>query len=225
MTQSIETRIRAARAGVTLAERNFRKAKSAKTQAKRDVEKLLSEKRKAIRAIQKAAQRKREAVRKAAQRKREAEANKKQKSVHAVCLAPFANKLAGHVHLPVSGRPSKTKPTIGFKTVDIYSANSNGYRIGQAVLVLSIPTSAHIIRCKRNGKARASEAEVIGVCYNGHLVDKTSRLQSGHDRTYTYKVGNTQYPKMPFSFDRYQECASGIHFWATLAEAKKWGGI
>ena len=41
-----------------------------------------------------------------------------------------------------------------------------------------------------------------------------------HDYEFTYELGKTLTPKQPFCEDRWQECASGIHFYLTREEAE-----
>ena len=45
---------------------------------------------------------------------------------------------------------------------------------------------------------------------------------SQHDSNFTYKVGETIRPTEPFCEDRWQECASGIHFFLTREEAENY---
>ena len=43
---------------------------------------------------------------------------------------------------------------------------------------------------------------------------------SGHDITFEYRVGRIVTPREPFDEDRWNECASGIHFFITREEAE-----
>ena len=67
-------------------------------------------------------------------------------------------------------------------------------------------------------KCRASKAvvlelqEVDGTPYQGCATSK-------RQRSFIYEVGKTVYPEEPYEEDRWEECASGIHFFITRAEA------
>ena len=67
-------------------------------------------------------------------------------------------------------------------------------------------------------KCRASKAvvlaleEVDGTPYKG-------RAMSQRCRSFIYEVGKTVYPEEPYEDDRWEECASGIHFFITREEA------
>ena len=67
-------------------------------------------------------------------------------------------------------------------------------------------------------KCRASKAVVLAL----EEVDGTpfqGRAISQHCRSFIYEVGKTVYPKEPYENDRWEECASGIHFFITREEA------
>ena len=44
--------------------------------------------------------------------------------------------------------------------------------------------------------------------------------RSKHDYTFVYRVGETVEPREPFDPNRWNECASGIHFFITREEAE-----
>jgi hypothetical protein len=86
-------------------------------------------------------------------------------------------------------------------------------KLREGVAVLEIPTRA--TRFNATGrKCRASHAKVIALpegCKVGHSI---------HDPNFVYEVGQVVRPTESFNKDRWQECASGIHFFLTRAEAE-----
>ena len=67
-------------------------------------------------------------------------------------------------------------------------------------------------------KCRASKAVVLAL----EEVDGTpfqGRAMSQRCRSCIYEVGKTVYPEEPYEDDRWEECASGIHFFITREEA------
>lgn len=69
-------------------------------------------------------------------------------------------------------------------------------------------------------KCRASEAVVLA------LYDKDgneiTEARSNYDNDFVYRVGETVKPKKPFDDNRWDECASGIHFFVTREEAERY---
>ena len=85
-------------------------------------------------------------------------------------------------------------------------------KTSEGVVELRIP--AHAKRSNATGrKCRASEAVVVS------LPDGCDVAHSLHDNSFVYKKNKTVKPREPFCEDRWQECASGIHFYITRAEA------
>lgn len=81
------------------------------------------------------------------------------------------------------------------------------------MVVLKIPTDAK--RSNASGrKCRASSAVVL------EMPEGVTVGNSLHDYEFTYELGKTLTPKQPFCEDRWQECASGIHFYLTREEAE-----
>lgn len=64
-------------------------------------------------------------------------------------------------------------------------------------------------------KCRAEYAQVLEIF--GATI-----ATSKYDSTFTYKVGDTVRPEVPFSEDWFQECESGIHFFITRIEAEQY---
>ena len=83
----------------------------------------------------------------------------------------------------------------------------------EGIVTLRIPE--HAQRSNATGrKCRASEALVIALpagCTEAHSL---------YDSTFVYCVGRTVKPEAVFCDDRWQECASGIHFYLTRSEAE-----
>ena len=70
-------------------------------------------------------------------------------------------------------------------------------------------------------KCRASEAKVLAIFES----DGKTKAKSGvsqHDSRFVYEVGKTVKPTEPFNEDRWDECASGIHFFITRIEAENY---
>ena len=82
---------------------------------------------------------------------------------------------------------------------------------------LLIPGDAKRSNASRR-KCRASKAVVLAL----EEVDGTpfkGRAMSQRDHSFIYEVGKTVYPEEPYENDRWEECASGIHFFITREEA------
>jgi len=86
-------------------------------------------------------------------------------------------------------------------------------KLREGVAELRIPAEAR--RSNASGrKCRAEYAVVVSLpeeCEVGH---------SMHDDSFEYRVGETVRPRQPWCEDRWQECASGIHFYITREEAE-----
>ena len=81
--------------------------------------------------------------------------------------------------------------------------------------IVTLRITEHAKRSNSTGrKCRASEALVIA------LPDGCTEAHALYDSTFIYRVGETVKPKDAFCDDRWQECASGIHFYITRAEAE-----
>lgn len=97
----------------------------------------------------------------------------------------------------------------------VYKSGRNG-----TLITLRIPAGA-----KRStagmGKCRAEYAIVLSI------VDRNDKpvevAYSQHDSLFEYKVGALVRPMSPFDENPWRECASGIHFFYTQAEARNWG--
>lgn len=80
---------------------------------------------------------------------------------------------------------------------------------------LLIPSDAR----RSNGtgrKCRADRAHVLAIYGSGN----EGVAYSTHSATFAYRVGETVTPVEPFDEDRWNECASGIHFYVTREEAE-----
>ncbi len=102
---------------------------------------------------------------------------------------------------------------IGWKKVEL--DNDGCLKTGIAKLL--IPGDAK--RSNASGrKCRASKAVVLAL----EEIDGTpfkGRAMSQRDHSFIYEVGKTVYPEEPYEDDRWEECASGIHFFITREEA------
>ena len=81
---------------------------------------------------------------------------------------------------------------------------------GGVICKLRIPENAK----RSNATGRKCRAE-FAIVLDGNGV-------SQYDNTFVYEVGNTVYPRTPFSDDRWDECAPGIHFFLTKVEAENY---
>ena len=106
---------------------------------------------------------------------------------------------------------------IGWKKVELLDG---GDFLGIGIAKLLIPGDAKRSNATKR-KCRASKAIVLELQeLNGDLFHGIARSQ--HDEDFIYKVGKTVYPTEPFCDDRWEECASGIHFFVTREEAVDW---
>jgi len=87
-----------------------------------------------------------------------------------------------------------------------------GYKklAGGEICKLLIPKEA-----RRSNAARRKCRAEFAVVLEGEGV-------SQHDSTFKYRVGETVWSRMPFCEDRWEECASGIHFFITRLEAEEY---
>ena len=94
-------------------------------------------------------------------------------------------------------------------------AYADGYM--PVIVKLLIPGDAK--RSNATGrKCRCSHAQVLEIqCLDGTRYDGCAN--SNHDESFYYEVGKTVYPTESFCDDRWEECASGIHFFITREEA------
>jgi hypothetical protein len=75
--------------------------------------------------------------------------------------------------------------------------------------------------CKLKIPADAKRSNSTGrKCRAEYAIVLEGEGVSEHDWTFTYKVGETVSPTKPFCEDRWEECASGIHFFLTKEEAE-----
>lgn len=89
------------------------------------------------------------------------------------------------------------------------------------VVKLRIPAQAK--RCSATTrKCRASEAKVTGFYKLNGRKSNIEYAYSIYDPGFIYKKGKTITPEKPFCEDRWNECASGIHFFMTFEEAAEY---
>ena len=89
--------------------------------------------------------------------------------------------------------------------------------VGARIVKLRIPADAK--RTHASGrKCRAERAEVLAIYDSSG--DEMTTATSLHDRGFHYNVGQAVVPIAPFDEDMWNECASGIHFYITRAEAE-----
>ena len=104
------------------------------------------------------------------------------------------------------------------KCIDYNGCRNNPWRWRQIIVKLLIPADAK--RSSATGrKCRADKAKVLAFeTLFGDPVDATE-VQSMHDLRFSYRIGETVTPLTPFYEDRFEECASGIHFFMNRQEA------
>ena len=89
----------------------------------------------------------------------------------------------------------------------------------EIIAKLLIPETAK--RCSATGrKCRASEAIVLALYGIGGI--EVELAYSVWDHNFEYRPGITVKPEQPFDEDRWNECASGIHFFITREEAEQY---
>ena len=75
--------------------------------------------------------------------------------------------------------------------------------------------------CKLRIPAEAKRSNATGrKCRAEYAVVLEGNGFSQHDPGFEYRVGETVRPREPFDDDRWNECASGIHFFLTRQEAE-----
>ena len=95
---------------------------------------------------------------------------------------------------------------------------------GERLIKLLIPDDADRSSATTN-KCRCSKALVLAIenLDGSPCVDDCASAVSGHDNKFLYTVGETVYPKEPYSLNRWEECASGIHFFVDREAAVNYG--
>ena len=105
---------------------------------------------------------------------------------------------------------------VGWKKA--YYRDEKNYR-NECIVKLEIPADAK----RSNGagrKCRASKSRVMGIeTIDGKPLDGSIRVFSDYDEDFTYTNGFMVEPTEPFCENRWEECASGIHFFITREEA------
>ena len=72
-------------------------------------------------------------------------------------------------------------------------------------------------------KCRCSEAEVLGFYDLEHNeLSNDLLVYSGRDDSFIYEIGKIVKPTEQFDTDRWNECSTGIHFFMTFDEAKRY---
>ena len=105
---------------------------------------------------------------------------------------------------------------IGWKKLDAVDEN-RCMTYKKVIAKLLIPGDAK--RSNSTGrKCRASKARVLEL-QNIDGSHYTGVAESTHTGGFYYEAGKTVYPEKPFDDDRWNECASGIHFFITREEA------
>lgn len=237
MTIKLEKRIEAANIAVTMERANLAAAKIAERHASRLLQTLRNEKTRIRETEKRIARKKREAEQLKKRQERQAafklrrekaeairlELERKREAAVANTVKILKNKFPGAVDLPGYGPIQEKGAAIyAFKYVQV---KTNGSAKGGAVIMLKIPTQANRIRTSWGGKARSSAALVMGVVFSNVTIKATDKLISGYDRNFEYKIGEVARPTRRFDSDRSNSCGTGIHFWATVREARSWGNI
>ena len=95
------------------------------------------------------------------------------------------------------------------------------FRHNKCIVKLYIPSSAK--RSSAFGrKCRCSKAKVLGFYdLDGKKLDDNIDVVSMYDHSFIYSVGKYVVPYRKFNDNRFEECASGIHFFITREEAKR----
>ena len=118
------------------------------------------------------------------------------------------------------------KTRFGYKAAFIVSKKSP-YLIVPVIVKLKINKGTRVrepfIGSKYYTKKRCSVAHVVGVSFmNGKKVED-SVVRSFYDYDFIYRIGDTLKPlKTEFCTDPDLECASGIHFFDTAKEARRY---
>jgi hypothetical protein len=93
-----------------------------------------------------------------------------------------------------------------------------GWKKARDGLIVKILIKSGVKRSHGSGrKCRAAAAVVLDI-YDGEGTAKIAT--SSWDANFVYAVGETVWPSEPFDEDMWNECASGIHFYITRAEAE-----
>jgi hypothetical protein len=100
------------------------------------------------------------------------------------------------------------------QTIILPEGDIIGYKKCKNGIIVKLLISKDAKRSNSTGrKCRAEFADVVEI-YGANVA------VSSWDEKFTYKVGKRVKPKEPFNEDRFNECASGIHFYITKIEAE-----
>lgn len=103
-----------------------------------------------------------------------------------------------------------------------------------AIAELEIPVGATVIRSslfEKSTRLRTDQAIVKKISHASFYQSfwnylnplcENSKCYSVYDPRYTYNLNQLHVPKMPFDRDVENDCVSGIHFYATKGDAKKY---
>ena len=104
---------------------------------------------------------------------------------------------------------------IGFKKA--YTNSWNDVIVKIRVTENALRSSATTRKC------RCSEAEVLGFYDLEHNeLSNDLLVHSGRDDSFIYEIGKIVKPTEQFDTDRWNECSTGIHFFMTFDEAKRY---
>ena len=104
---------------------------------------------------------------------------------------------------------------IGFKKA--YTNNCDDVIVKIRVTENALRSSATTRKC------RCSEAEVLGFYDLEHNeLSNDLLVYSGRDDSFIYEIGKIVKPTKQFDTDRWNECSTGIHFFMTFDEAKRY---
>ena len=93
-----------------------------------------------------------------------------------------------------------------------------GYKKASGYIVeLEIPEDAKRLSATTR-KCRCNKAKVLRILNYDRTVAAATEVESNHDNSFTYKVGEFAYVDN-FDEDRWNECSTGIHFFINFQEA------
>jgi hypothetical protein len=91
-----------------------------------------------------------------------------------------------------------------------------GYKKCRGGVIVKLLISANVRRSHAFGRKCRAESAVVLEISSG------TEAESSHDKTFTYKVGDTVRPTGKFDENWMEECSTGIHFFITRIEAERY---
>ena len=118
---------------------------------------------------------------------------------------------------------AKNAELVQAQTIIVGEGTLIGWKKCQDGLLIKLRIPEEAKRSNATGrKCRAEFADVLEIIDSKDTLKKITKAVSRHDNQFIYRVGERVTPTIDWSNDRFDECASGIHFFITRLEAENY---